>query len=318
MKPALGIDFGGTSVKIALVDERGRIRAEDRFATAEAAGVSGWIEAVAAAAERMGVGRKAMAREVSGIGVGVPGFVDFERGYIHDLTNVPGWTHIGLSALLRRRFRVRAVVDNDCNAMVLGECLYGVGRGRRQAVFLTLGTGVGGGILIDGRVYRGAYSMAGEIGHVPIDLHGVRTPTGRGGLEEYVGNLQIVRKARALLRGRRSAMPAAVGGDLRKLTPRHIAEAAAKGDAVAREVFDYVADCLATALAGVTYLLQPEVFIIGGGVAEAGDVLFKPLRAHLNDRLSPHFAKRIDVLPAALGPRAGMIGAASLILEART
>ncbi|MBM4155009.1 MAG: ROK family protein [Lentisphaerae bacterium] len=316
MKPALGIDFGGTAVKLAVVDERGTIVAEDGFATAGLEGVPGWIAAVADAASRMGVNPAAMARSLAGIGVGVPGFVDFDRGFIHNLTNVPGWKAVGLAGLLRKRFGVPAVVDNDCNAMVLGECRYGVGKGYRHAVFLTLGTGVGGGILIDGRVFRGAHSMAGEIGHVPIDLHGVRTPTGRGGLEQYVGNRQIVRKARAALRGRRSSMPAMVGGDLRRLTPRHIAEAAAKGDAVAREVFDYVADCLATALAGVTYLLQPEAFIIGGGVAAAGPVLFGPLRKRLDDRLSPYFAERIKILPAKLGNRAGVVGAASLILRA--
>jgi glucokinase len=159
--------------------------------------------------------------------------------------------------------------------------------------------------------------MAGEIGHVPIDRHGMRTPTGRGGLEEYVGNRQIVRKARALLRGRRSTLPGRVGGRLNDLTPRHIAEAAAEGDAVAREVFEYVADCLATALAGVTYLLQPEAFIIGGGVSAAGAVLFDPLRRRLSDRLSPFFARHIQVLPARFGNRAGVIGAASLAMEAR-
>ena len=316
MKPVLGIDFGGTKVKVAVVDESGKIRAEDGFETEGLDGVFGWIDAVSARVEAMGHNPKALGRTLSGIGVGVPGFVDFDRGFIHNLTNVPGWTAVSLAGLLNQRFRVPAVVDNDCNAMVLGECRYGVGKKFRHAVFLTLGTGVGGGVLIDGRVYRGAHSMAGEIGHVPIDLHGVRTATGRGGLEEYVGNQQIVARARRLLRGRRSILPGMVAGRLRDLTPRHLAEAAAKGDAVACEVFDYMADCLATALAGVTYLLQPEAFIIGGGVAAAGAVLFDPIRAHLADRLSPYFAERIRVLPAKLGNRAGVIGAATLILRA--
>jgi len=315
MKSALGVDFGGTAVKVGLVDHRGRLIREDGFPTSRARGVNGWMEEVAAAAERMGIPKGRWRTALSGIGVGVPGFVDFERGFIHDLTNVPGWTSVHLASLMRRRFGLRVVVDNDCNAMAFGECQFGAGRRYRHAVFLTLGTGVGGGIVLDGRVWRGAYSMAGEIGHVPIDLHGVRTSTGRGGLEEYVGNAQIVRRARRMLRHRPSMLPDMVGGNLRQLTPRHLAEAAQKGDDVAREVFDYMADCLATALAGVTYLLQPEAFIIGGGVAAAGEVLFEPLRRHLNERLSPFFAKLIRVEPAALGNRGGMIGAAALVLR---
>lgn len=315
MKPALGVDFGGTSVKIGLVNERGRVLREDGFPTARARGVDGWMNEVAAALDRMDIPETAIKSELSGIGVGVPGFVDFKRGFIHDLTNVPGWTAVRLATVMRSRFGLPVVVDNDCNAMALGECKYGAGRRYRHAVFLTLGTGVGGGIVLDGRLWRGAYSMAGEIGHVPIDLHGVRTSTGRGGLEEYVGNAQIVKRARRMLRHRRSVLPKMVDGHLRELTPRHLAEAAQAGDEVAREVFDYMADCLATALAGVTYLLQPEAFIIGGGVAAAGDVLFEPLRRHLNERLSPFFAKLIRVEPAALGNRGGMIGAAALVLK---
>lgn len=315
MKPAVGIDFGGTSVKLGLVDERGKARAVAEFKTAEVRGIDGWMTAVAERLAGIGLDPQRLARHVSGLGVGVPGFVDFQRGFIHNLTNVPGWTAVSLAALLRRRFGVRAVVDNDCNAMAFGECQYGAGRRFRHAVFLTLGTGVGGGIVLDGRVWRGAYSMAGEIGHVPIDLHGVKTETGRGGLEEYVGNRQIVARARRMLRGRASRLPAMVNGQVKDLTPRHLADAAAKGDAVALEVFDYMADCLATALAGVTYLLQPEAFIIGGGVAAAGDVLFAPLRRHLSERLSPYFGERIRVLPAALGNMAGVVGAASLVLK---
>ncbi len=315
MKPAIGIDFGGTAVKIGLVNDRGKLLREDGFATADARGVKGWVDAVAAALERMGLDLNRLSQQVSGMGVGVPGFVDFRRGFIHDLTNVPGWTGVSLAALLRRHFGVRAVVDNDCNAMAFGEVCYGAGRKFRHAVFLTLGTGVGGGIVLDKKVWRGAYSMAGEIGHVSIDMYGVRTKTGRGGLEEYVGIEPLVARARKLLRKRTSILPDMVQGDLSKLTPRHLAEAATQGDSVALEVFDFMADCLATVLADVTYLLQPEAFIIGGGVSAAGKVLFDPLRRHLHERLSPFFAKLIQVLPAALGNRGGMVGAATLVLR---
>ncbi len=315
MRLAVGIDFGGTAVKLGVVDERGRVRAEASFETASSHGIEGWLAAVAEALRAMKLDLRHLGRELAGIGVGVPGFVDFERGFIHNLTNVPGWTAVPLARLMRRRFGVPTVVDNDCNAMAYGECRFGAGRKFRHAVFLTLGTGVGGGVVLDGRVWRGAHSMAGEIGHIPIDLHGVRTETGRGGLEEYVGNRQIVARARRMLRSRTSILPDLVQGNLRALTPRHLAEAAHRGDALALEVFDYMSDCLATALAGITYLLQPEVFIVGGGVAGAGEVLFGPLRRHLNERLSPFFAERIRVIPADLGNQGGVVGAAALALK---
>ncbi len=315
MRRALGVDFGGTSVKAGVVNEQGAIEARDEFPTEGLTSHECWMEAVERSARRMGL-PAGLRGGVEGIGVGVPGFVDFGRGFIHDLTNVPGWTHVPLADLLQRRFGLPAIVDNDANAMALGECRFGAGREYRYAVFATLGTGVGGGLVLDGRLYRGAHSMAGEIGHITIDRLGVKYPQGRGGLECYVGNRRLVERCvKALRRGRASRLTDMVGGEYGKITVRLIAEAAGQGDELSLEVFDYMADCLAAAFSTLTYVLQPEVFIIGGGVAAAGDILFGPLRRHLDARLSPHFSKRIDVRPAALGNDAGMVGAAALVFE---
>jgi len=309
---AVGIDFGGTTVKMGLVDDTGRIRRSLSFPTSRAATQQAWLEAVAE-------GWRALVRpgeRVAGVGVGVPGFVDFERGFIHELTNVSGWIGVPLAERLRRRFGVPARVDNDVNAMAWGECVCGAGRGRRHAVLVTLGTGVGGGLLLDGRIYRGAHSIAGEVGHVTILMNGRRTPQGQGGLEAYVGNRRIAAMARSLMRVRPSAF---LAQRLREpgaeLTPKLLAEAAARGDTLGLRVFDRVADCLAAAFASITYLVQPEVFIVGGGVAQSGRVLFDPLRRHLAERLSPYFAKRVRVIPARFGNRAGMIGCAMLVLR---
>ncbi len=314
--PALGVDFGGTQVKLGLVSPAGGILARRAFDTTAVSGVAAWIEAVARALADMGVDPAQAGACLAGIGVGVPGFTDFGNGFIHELTNVPGWVAVPLGEKLRARFGVPARVDNDANAMALGECRHGAGRDYRHAVFVTLGTGVGGGLLLDGRLYRGAHSMAGEIGHLSIDGHGRASPQGRGGLEQYVGNRRIVEDAVEALRAvRPSSLPGRVGGNFAALTPRLIAEEAAKGDELSRAVFDRVADALATAFASLTYVLQPEAFIVGGGVSQAGDVLFVPLRRHLAERLSPHFDRLIHVRPAQLGPEAGLIGAASLVWE---
>jgi glucokinase len=220
---------------------------------------------------------------------------------------------VPLAEKLAARFNQPARVDNDVNAMALGECTYGAGQAYQHAVFLTLGTGVGGGLLINNNLYRGAYSMAGEIGHVSIDMNGVSAPMGRGGVEQYVGNRQIVARAlQALDEGRASSILERAGGQRDAVTPKVIAEAAEAGDALALEIFDFVADCLATMMASVAYLLQPQAFIIGGGVSAAGPVLFNPLRRHLNERLSEHFASRVVIKRAELGNDAGVIGAAAL------
>ncbi|TAN37267.1 MAG: ROK family protein [Verrucomicrobia bacterium] len=315
---AVGVDFGGTNVKLALVNAQGKIVAREKFVTREAASQAAWMDAVATAIEKMLAAKKLKKSALAGIGVGVPGFVDFERGLIHDLTNVPGWTAVSLASKLQKKLRLPCYVDNDANLMALGEIAFGGGKNLRHAVFLTLGTGVGGGLVLNGQLYRGAYSMAGELGHVSIDLHGVVSPQGRGGLEQYVGNRRIVEYAVKLLKtGRTSKVEELCGGNYEKITPELLASAAQQGDAFAQEVFDYVADCLAAALASVTYLLQPQAFIIGGGVAASGKILFGPLRKHLAERLSPHFAKHLKVLPAKLGNDAGAVGGATLALTSQ-
>jgi glucokinase len=313
-RKALGIDFGGTSVKIGLVDECGRILEENSFATAEAASQSKWLDRV----ESVAADWTAKGHCLAGIGVGVPGFTDFARGFIYNLTNVPGWSSVPLAEIMRKRFALPVYVDNDVNAMALGEYVHGAGKGLNHAFFATLGTGVGGALVVNGRLYRGAYSMAGEIGHVPINMNGRKTPEGRGGLETYAGNRQIVKYAlSALRRGKRSLISSLVKGDLKQITPKIIAVAAGEGDKLALEVMDYTADCLATAFASVTYLLQPEAIIVGGGVAGSGKVLFDPLRRHLRERLHKYFAERIQIIPAILGAKAGVIGCAALVFQAQ-
>ncbi|MBI4860265.1 MAG: ROK family protein [Candidatus Riflebacteria bacterium] len=303
-------------MKAAVVAEDGRIEAQTSFDTATAPSGAAWLDAVAAALERLGLNPSSLKDEIEGIGIGVPGFVDFERGFVHDLTNVPGWKAVWLNRLVEERFGIPARADNDVNAMALGESTFGAGRHYRHAVFVTVGTGVGGALLINGQLYRGAHSMAGEIGHLSIDLNGPTSPEGRGGLEQYVGNRRLIARTVSLIReGRASILCELVEGNLDALTPRIIAQAARQGDALSREIFEFAADCLATAFASTAYLIQPEAFIVGGGVARSGEVLFEPLRARLRQRLSPHFADRIVVKPAQLGHNAGVVGAAILAFQ---
>ncbi|NLB65007.1 MAG: ROK family protein [Lentisphaerae bacterium] len=312
---AMGVDFGATGVKLARVGADGGIAARGGFATADVVGVEGWLDAVEREAGRL-LAEAPSGAGCAGIGVGVPGFVDYANGFVHDLANVTGWTAVPLAESLGERLKMPVKVDNDVNVMAAGECAFGAGSAFQHAVFLTLGTGVGGGLLLNGQLYRGAFSMGGEIGHMSIDMNGVVSAMGRGGVEQYVGNRQIVeRTLRELETGRASSILERAGGRPEAVTPKVISEAAAEGDELALEIFDFVADCLATVMASVAYLLQPQAFIIGGGVAGAGAVLFEPLRRHVDERLNRHFAERLEILPAKLGNDAGVIGAASLVLK---
>lgn len=314
MRHAVGVDFGGTSVKLALVNERGAILGRRRFDTKEAPSQAAWLERVAQETRDL-LAKEGQGLQTVGIGVGVPGFVDFERGYIYELPNVPGWTGVHLGPMLEERLGLRTRIDNDVNAMALGECTFGAGRTYQHAVFVTLGTGVGGGLLINNKLYRGAHWMAGEIGHVSIDMNGIPSPTGFGGVEQYVGNRRIVeRMEKAIDSGRPTILLDLVGGDRSKLSPKVLKEAADKGDAVALEILDYVTDCLATAFASITYILQPQAFIVGGGVAEDAKLLFQLLRKNVDKRLSAHFSRRLEIKPAELGSDAGVIGCATLAL----
>jgi glucokinase len=309
---AAAVDFGGTGVKLALVTASGERLARAAFDTRAAANPAAWVEAVEGCLRRLAEEAHLPVSNWVGVGVGAPGFVDFAQGRILTLPNVPGWDEFPLAETLAGRLGRPVWVDNDVNAMALGECVAGAGRDLQQAVFLTLGTGVGGAIVLHGRVHRGAHGLAGEIGHLSIHLRGPRSPTGIGGLEQYIGNQAIVALAR-----RRLLRPGAVSrlADAATLSVRDIAEAAAAGDALARGVFDRVGECLASALASVAYLIQPEAFIIGGGVAQAGEVLFAPLREHLARRLHPRFLRDLRLLPAALGADAGVVGCAALAFQ---
>lgn len=312
-RQAIGVDFGGTFIKMGLISDQGEIRARAKVPTSEASTQAAWLDAVGRGIEQL-LGRKGL-EEAAGIGVGVPGFVDFEKGFVHDLANVPGWTKVPLASLMEQRFKTRVRVDNDVNAMAVGECTFGAGRTYQHAIFATLGTGVGGALLINNKLYRGAHSMAGEIGHMSIRMDGVRSPQGRGGLEQYVGNRRIVeRTVQMLQQGRKSSITELCRGDLGAVTPELIGKAAHGGDALAKEIFDFVADCIATAFASAAYLVQPQAFIVGGGVAQSGDVLFGPLNRHLEERLSPVFYERLEVKPAQLGNDAGIIGAAATVM----
>lgn len=304
---ALGIDFGGTSVKIGVVQGCRVLDQAPPIATQEFEGPAPIIDAIVRTIETLRLNH----RDLRAIGLGLPGFVDFDEGVVHNLTNVPGWTDIPLKRQLAERTGLPVVVDNDANAMAYAEWKLGAGRGLKHLIAITLGTGVGGGVIANGAMVRGARFGAGEVGQMSIDWQGTVGHYGNhGALEEYVGNQQIADLAHSLY------AEAGQGRSLSSCSPADISRAAEAGDPIALRVWDRVSSMIATALMNCCWLLNPQAIIIGGGVGKAGELLFGPLTASLYRQLSGPFKEGLQILPARFGNEAGIIGTASLGLEA--
>lgn len=247
---------------------------------------------------------------IAAIGCGMPGFVDFEKGIVHNLTNVVGWQNIPLKRLLGLATGLPCVIENDANCMAYAEWKRGSGRGMKHMVALTLGTGVGGGIIINNQIVRGAQSGAGELGQTSIHYAGRRGAYGNlGALEDYIGNREIAADALAIYKN------AGVEKSLEECEPAKLARAASNGDKIACDIWDDVAGKLATAIMNCCYLLNPQAVVIGGGVAQAGEILFTPLQLQLKAQLNATFYDQLQILPARFGNESGMIGAATLALE---
>lgn len=315
---AIGVDIGGGSVKCGLIDERGRILKRLVFATQPGSGRAKMLANLIAHIELLRAQASRLGRRVRGVGIGAPGPIDVEKGFVYLFPNIPGWKNTPLKKILEKKTGLKVYVDNDANAMALGEAFFGAGKGCRNGIFLTLGTGVGGGILLQGKLFHGATFSAAEIGHLVINEDGPICGCGnRGCIETYVGTEYFIRETRRMMARTRGGL---LRGWLRageKLTPQLVARAAQAGDTLAKEVWNLTAQRLATALAGLINILNPEVIVIGGGIAQSGSVLFVPLRKSLKKKAFRIASDSVRVIPAALGVEAGLVGSAALVFAAQ-
>ena len=306
MKQSIGIDFGGTTVKIGVIEGAEVLDKAPPIATQGYPDAPSLIDDIARTVDSL----RESFPTISAVGAGMPGFVDFPTGRVHRLTNVNGWVNIRLKKELEERLELPVTIENDANAMAYAEWKKGAGQGFNHLVALTLGTGVGGGLIIDGKLARGANSVGSELGHVSIDYQGRTGPYGNhGGLEEYIGNNEIVAQARERYREAGHSL------SLDDCSPKTLSKSAQKGDAIALQIWDDIAEKLASALTSTVFLLNPEAIILGGGVSKAGDLLFKPLKEKLFSQIGDPFKEHLQILPAHFGNEAGMIGAANLALE---
>ncbi|WP_411826437.1 ROK family protein [Luteolibacter sp. AS25] len=303
---AIGIDFGGTSVKAGVVRGAEIIDLAPPIATQDFEGPDQLIQVMARAVEDL----RSRHEGIAAIGIGLPGFVDFKRGVVTNLTNVRGWIEIPLKEIFQSITGLPVTLDNDANCMAFAEYKLGAAKSYEHVICVALGTGVGGGVIADGKMIRGAKFGAGEIGQTSIDYQGRRGHYGNlGALEDYIGNQEISRDAL------RTYKAAGVFKDLEDCTPAALAIAAKHGDTIAIEHWNLVGRMLATAMMNACWLLNPEALVIGGGVARAGNLLFDPFREHLLSQLSGPFRDELAILPAAFGHEAGTIGAAALALD---
>jgi glucokinase len=303
---AIGIDFGGTTVKAGAVTNGKIVARLKAIPTQNHAGPDSLLAAIQQAIDEL----RRLHPEVSAIGAGLPGIVDSVEGRVWQLSNVPGWEDVPLTALLEEWTGLPSVIDNDANLMAYGEWLYGAGREGVNVVCVTLGTGVGGGLILNRELYRGSRLGAGEIGQMTIDPNG---PLGqynnKGALEKYVGNRQIAERAQVLYG------EAGLTKTIEDCSPLNLELAARAGDRVAHQVWEEVGFAIGIALCNVVWLLNPDRIVIGGGVAAAWEYIFEPIRRTIAERTMEIFSERLAIVPATLGNDAGMIGSAALALD---
>ncbi len=308
---ALGVDVGGTFAKLAAVSASGRVLREARLPTEAVKGPAAFARRLTAA---IGEWRDLKPKA---LGLGVAGDVDSENGALRFSPNLRGWENYPLRSILARQLSLPCVLNNDANCAVWGAYVTELRRKPRRVVGITLGTGVGGGLILEGRLYRGATGSAGEIGHTRVAEPGELCHCGsRGCLEAYAGNYGIARTARRLLaaRPREGKMLRRLCPDLAALEPMHLSFAADRGDALAREVWRRTGERLAAGLRDLVLILNPDVLLLLGGVSRAGRWVLEPVRAAFAEQPFRTPFERAEVRLAA-SPDGGSVGAALLALE---
>ncbi len=303
---AIGFDMGATSTKTGVVNNGKILTRGYVLETRQDGNTAALIDSFIHEIQRL----QQIHPEVEAVGFGVPGIINPVQGAVVNLTNVKGWSNIPLRSIIMERTRLVGNLENDAKAMAYAEWKHGAGQSVPNVVCVTLGTAVGGALFLNGRLYRGATYVAGEIGQTSIDYNGVDFVYGnKGALEAYVGHRQISAFAKELYKQHGRSL----SDDEAHLD--HLSKAADEGDTVADDVWRSVGLKIGVGLTNVIWLVNPDRIVIGGGVANAGERLLRYIRQTIQSRCEKTFWKNLDIVPATLGNDAGIIGAASLALE---
>lgn len=307
----LGIDLGGTKIAAALVDRDRNILWEEKIPTEAASGVDGVVGRMVDLFQRASAHGKPVA-----IGLGIPGPLDLNKGMVIKAPNL-GWQNVPITAMMEQATGVKVFLQNDANAAALGEQVFGAGKGISDLIYITVSTGIGGGFVVNNRLIQGRDGGAGEIGHIIVEEDGPLCGCGQHGcLETVASGTAIARMMGERLRnGAQSAALEMAGGDLSKVDTVIIGKVAQAGDPLAKDVISIAVHHLGVAVATMVTLFNPGMIIIGGGVANIGDLLFEPVKAAVNSRTFAAFAADLPIVPAALEGRAGVLGAAAVALQ---
>lgn len=310
----IGIDVGGTNVKIALVDDKGKIIYSNSIPTRAELGYEFTVSNIKQAIHDLLKETKHIEKDIAGIGFGFPGQVDYKEGIVRNAPNIPGWVEVPIAKIFESEFHIPTRVDNDVRCAALGELNYGAGKGCENLICITVGTGIGSGLIVNGKLVRGASNAAGEIGHIKLQMHdGPICGCGDTGcLEAFASGPAIVALAEEYIKGGKSTKYREMANG-NPITPYIVSEAAKAGDPVAQRIFAIIGEYIGIGLSGVVNLLNPEKIIIGGGVADAGDLLFDPIVRALKQRAMKIAGSTVEVVHAQLGNTAGVIGASLLI-----
>ncbi len=311
------VDIGGTKIALGLSDLEGHARLPfRRFPTGVERGPHRIVEQ---ALDELGRMVEEAGARVAAVGVGCGGPLSRRRGLVLSPANLPGWDEFPIVDLVRERLDVPVLLDNDANAAELAEHEYGAGRGAENMVYMTISTGIGGGLIVGGRLIHGVGDAAGEVGHMIVQPGGVPCGCGaRGCLETICSGTSIARRAaERLADGARSSVLLEGGRCLKEITAKAVAEAARAGDAVASEVWDETIEYLALGVGNVIAAFAPEAVVLGGGVSTAGEQLLEPLRRRVNESVKIAPVEEVRIVQAALGGDSGVYGALILGRQAR-
>ncbi len=311
-KYAIGVDLGGTNIKIGIVSEKGTIIKKNSLDTLASGGPESVISQIKKGVK--GILQKNKLK-IQGIGIGAPGVVSTKKGTVENPPNLPGWEKVNLGKILEKEFKINVHVENDANVAAIGEMIFGAGKKLDSFIMITLGTGVGGGIIFNRKLFRGETGAAGEIGHMSIDYNGLKCNCGSYGcIETYMGNNYIIKRVAGELESHKdSKIWELINNDLNKLTPLIIHQAASLGDEFSVQAIKDLGVYLGAALASTANVLDVGTFIIGGGVAGFGDLLLDSVCEKTKERVLKPLSKRIKILPAKLKNDAGIKGASALV-----
>ena len=316
-KYAIGVDLGGTNIKLGIVSSKGKLVKKISVKTEAEKGRDVIIENIKKGIQELISSKSKKKYKIDGIGIGCPGVVTPGKGIVENPPNLPGWEKVSIGKIIHKEFHKKVYVDNDANAAAFGESIFGSGKKHKSFIMITLGTGVGGGIIINKKIYHGDYGAAGEIGHISIDYNGPKCNCGSYGcIEAYAGNNYLSERVRDKLKKHpESKLWELINDELSAVSPRKIQAAAEEGDDFANHVIEDLGVHLGSAFTSLCNVLDISVFIIGGGIAGFGKPLFDSIKKTIARRVMAPIRSRVRVLPAKLKNDAGIKGASALVFH---